>query len=199
MRSIPFLPELLVAFLGVGAAQAEPLTCDVFRDRLNGALLSSGQEMDAIAFKPGFSSVARGTRFDWSTPDLNGTLSCGPADQFEEFGVELHFKDRNEVARALLKFKTLQGASLCALTAGSMPVCIEFGRAMMQQALEQMGQAFNHGAREPAGLSARDVAAVHVELTSAPTLITYLVGPGRGSTIDAARQPLPAAGGTPPG
>ena len=67
---------------------------------------------------------------------------------------------------------------------------------MLQQALEQMGLAYNHGSKAPSGLADRTLfPGATAELTSAPSLITFVLGPGRGASLDAARQALvqPAA------
>ena len=99
---------------------------------------------------------------------------------------------------ALLKrFVAMQGASICALASDGTAQCEEAGRALLQQALEKMGQAYRRGSKSPNGLADRTLfPGANAEVTSASTLLTFLVGPGRGESLDATRKPLqPQASG----
>lgn len=189
----PWFVVPVLAICGAAPALADPLTCTAFRERLDAALLASQQNADAITFKPGFSSPERGTRYDFASGSLTGALRCTPADQFEEYEIDLQFQTGSTLASDLKQLMTAQGAGICALTAATAPACTEFGRTMLEAALSQMGAAFNHGVLHPSGLSESTLfGTLHLTLTSAPTLITFIVGPGLGHTFDATRQPLPA-------
>ena len=171
-----------------GAAFAATLSCTEFKVRIDGALLATGvQDTDAMTYELGFTNPSRGSRFSWRGNALSGTLACGVADQFEEFGVTLTFSKKDDVAAELKHFIAVSGASMCAVSSENAPACGDFARRMLQEGLEQMGQAFNHGSKTPAGISDRTILpGVNAELTSAPTLLTFLLG----GSVDASRQPL---------
>lgn len=196
MRTLGIRIAIAVAIMlpCAGTALAATLSCNEFKVRIDGALLATGsQDTDAMAFKRGFTNPARGSRFNWRGNGLSGTLACGVADQFEEFGVTLPFSKKDDVAAGLKHFIAVSGASMCALSSDNAPACGDFARSMVQEGLEQMGRAFNHGSKTPAGISDRAVVpGVNAELTSAPTLLTFLIGPGRGGSVEAVRTPLAA-------
>ncbi len=63
---------LALALLFATPAFGEPLSCDVFKDRLNGAILAAaGTEAEAAVFTPGFADPVRGTRYDWQASGLD--------------------------------------------------------------------------------------------------------------------------------
>jgi hypothetical protein len=192
-------PGLMLAAVSVAPASAAPLTCRVFKDRLNGALLAgAGAEAGAVVFKPGYTDPERGTRYDWTDSKLDGTMNCGPADEFQEFGISLEFRSKDSFADMLKHFMTVQGASICALASDGAAACEDAARTMLQEALAKMGQAYRRGSKSPSGLADRTILpGVSAEVTSASTLLTFLVGPGRGESLDAARTPLQHQPGKP--
>ncbi len=185
----------LILSLAATAAEAAPLTCDQFRDRLNGALAASGDpDVQATAYTVRSAASARGKSYDWTGGEIAGTMKCGPADQFEELYVGLRFVDRDKFADQVKRFVTFNGAAICSLVADGPVACANAGKLLLQNALKQMGAAYNHGSQSPSGLTDRVLApGVSAELTSAPTLMTFVIGPGRGGTLDDARQPLASA------
>lgn len=186
-----WLAGCLVALLfGTGVAGAASLTCEDYKDRLNSALLAGGSPA-AVGFVLGFANAVRGKRYDWNAGAMEGSMNCGPADQFEEFGIRLQFRDRSTFSETLKQFITIQGASICALASDTPPTCTNFGRRMLQTVLEQVGRDYTRGVKLPSAVVDRPVfPGTTASLASAPTLITFLVGPGLGSSLDAARQPL---------
>lgn len=191
-----FIVEIAVAIViglaSAGEAAAATLDCAAFKVRMDGALLATGlQDADALTFKVGFTDPVRGSRLSWSGSGLSGTMACGVADEFEEFGVSLAFTAKKDVAVGLKHFIAVGGASICALSSDTAPACGEMARGMVQESLEQMGKAFNHGSKTPAGTSERTVLpGVKADITSAPTLLTFLIGPDQGTAVDATRRPL---------
>ena len=201
MRHERLLLSSAVFLLCTSIAQAAPLTCTEYRNRLQGALLATGAKgLEVTDFKVGFENASYGKRYDWTSNELAGTMNCGPGDQFEEFYASLAFEKRNTFSASLTRFIALSGASICALSSDGATACSDAGRKMLQDGLEQMGRAYNKGARTPSSLVDRDLfKGAKAELTSAPTLVTFLVGPGRGAVLDEARQPLAASATTDPG
>lgn len=191
-----WLASCLVPLLfGTGVAGAASLTCEDYKDRLNGAMLAGGSPA-AVSFVLGFANAVRGKRYEWTAGAVEGSMHCGPSDQFEEFGIRLHFRDRSTFSETLKQFITIQGASICALVSDTPPACTNFGRRMLQTALEQVGRDYNRGVKLPSAVVDRPLfPGTTASLASAPTLMTFLVGPGLRSSLDAARQPLPP---TPP-
>ena len=177
------------------AASAKPLTCEQYKDRLGGALLATGEKkVDVPKFTLGFSDPVRGRRYDWGTLNLTGTLKCGPGDEFEEVYVSAAFERKDQFADTIQNFIVVSAATVCALSTNGAPACSDFSRSMLQDSLEQIGRAYNRGATRPSGLTNRDVVpGAKAELTAASTLVTLLIGPGRGATIDEERQPLAAS------
>lgn len=183
---------LALCAAGAATAGAEPLTCATFKDRLDAALLASADnDAAAVVTKPAFKDPVRGTRYDWTDGTLGGALSCGPADQFQEFGISLEFRTKETFAAMLKRFGSIQGASICALSSAGTDACEAAGRGVLREALEKMGDAYRRGAKAPSGLADRTLfPGANAEVTSASTLLTFLIGPGRGNTIEATRMPL---------
>ncbi len=171
---------------------AAPLTCDAFRDRVNGALMASGdKDAEAPNFKAGVTSPEGTRRYTWDTASLSGTMNCGPANQFAEFYISLEFASKDRFAEQIKRFVTLQGAAICALVKADPQGCADQGKLVLQDALKQMGAAYTHGSRNPSGLSDRTlVLNVNMESTAAPSLVTFTIGPGRGSTVDDTRREI---------
>ena len=190
---------IVIIVLAAISAKAETLTCASFRDRLADSVLATGSK-DAVVFRPGFTDPSHHSRDDWGTDSVGGALRCGPGDEFEEFDLSLQFNTKETFADDLNRFLVMQGAIICALAQESASACKQYGRSMLQDALEQMGRNASHGAKSPSGLVDRTLfAGASAELTSAPSLVTFVVGPGRGGTVDASRPPLPKPTEKPPG
>lgn len=180
----------LIAF--VGTAHADVLTCDTYRTRLDEALRAGDEHATPLPLTLAFTSPVRGKRYGWDQgKGLSGSLNCGPADQFEEFGIELQFDRKQTFAADLKRLIDMQAASICALSSSQAPVCNDFGRAMLKDVLQQMGKAATGGVKTPSGLSDKTLfGPVRAELVSSSTQVSFLIGPGRGETMDATRQPL---------
>lgn len=189
---------VLLGWTAVGAAA--PLTCTVFKDRLNGAILATGaKDLQAAAFTLAFDSPGRGKRYAWTSDGIDTTLTCGTADQFEEIYLALAFEKKDTFAATLSRFVGITGSAACALATDGPGACDAFARNLLQTGLEQMGRAYKSGASSPSALIDRDVVpGVKAEFTAAPTLLTVLLGPGRGSSLDEARQTLATTGAPAP-
>ena len=192
MSHVRWIGGTLALLVFGGMAQAAPLTCTDFRDRLNGAMLASAAKDVQIAdYRLAYDNPVRGKRYAWTMAGIEGSLSCGTGDSFEELSMRLAFAKKETFAQTLSQFIALSGASICALASDGATLCADVGRTMLQSGLEQMGGKYNHGNKAPSGLVDRTLMpGVTAELTAAPTAITFLVGPGRGSSIDAERKPL---------
>ena len=189
---------VVIVLLGAASARADTLTCAVFRERLAGSVLAAGAK-DAVTFRPGFTDASHHTRDDWGDQRIGGALRCGPSDEFEEFGLSLQFNTKETFVDDLNRFMVMQGAIICALAQQSASGCKQYGRSMLQEALEQMGRNANRGAKTPSGLVDRTLfAGASAELTSAPSLVTFVVGPGHGGTVDTSRPALPEPAENPP-
>ena len=181
----------LVGF--VGAAQADILTCDTYRTRLDEALRAGDAQATPLPLTLAFSDPVRGKRYGWDRGDgLSGSLNCGPADQFEEFNLQLRFDRKQTFAADFKRLIDLQAGSICALSSSQIGACADLGRVMLKDVLQQMGKAATAGIKTPSGLSDKTVfGPVKAELVSSSTQVSFLVGPGRGTTMEATRQPLP--------
>jgi hypothetical protein len=190
MRTLQLMISALLLTAAGANAQAASLTCDLFRDRLNAALMLSGdKDVEALRFAPATVQTGRGQRLSWTTSDLDGTVECDRANGFTEFFLNAQFNNKDEFAAQLKRLTTVSGASLCALASDGFSACADFSRAMLRTVLEQIGSAYNHGAKNPSGIVSRPVVpGAKAELTAAATLITFLVD--RDGTLDEARQPL---------
>ena len=193
-----------LAVLGIlacaGAAAAAPLSCEQFKDRLSGALLASGdKQFEVPRFEPTNGSSAHGQRFNWSSSGLDGTVSCDKEARFDEFFVNAHFESKKTFADTLTRFITITGASICALAADGAVTCADFGRSMLQDALEQVGRGYNRGITTASGLSDRaPFSGVKAELTAASTLVTFLLAPDEGTTLSEERHRITPQPAKPP-
>ena len=192
MRRICLTVAAVLSLFRVASSDAAPLTCEHYRDRLTGALAASNEgDTDTPTFTLNSTSAERGQRYQWSTGALSGTMSCNTAGQFEEFYAEVRFTSRDGIASLLKRYIGLNGAAICALATDEAVACSNFGKLMLQDTLRQMGDAAKRRLPSPSGLSDRTLFdGVTAELTAAPTFFSFIIGPGRGATVDETRRSL---------
>jgi hypothetical protein len=173
-------------------AAAQPLTCDLFQDRLNGNLIVSDNEApEAPVFRETGSSPNGTTRLAWRTSSLEGTMTCGPDRIFKEFYVNLAFASRDRFVEQIKRFVALSGAAVCATSDATPPVCTDVGKQLLQTGLQQMGSAFQKKVSAPSGIASRKLQPeLTADLTAAPTLITFSLTVNEGASLDAQRAPL---------
>jgi hypothetical protein len=190
VRTLRLMACAGLLIVGVGNATAAGLTCDQFRDRLNGALMLSGdKDVEGLDFAASAAQSGRGQRLSWTTSGLDGTVECDASNAFSEFFVNAQFRSKEEFSAQLKRLTTVSGASICALASDGFSACAEFSRGMLRTVLEQIGSAYNHGAKNPSGIVSRPVVpGAKAELTAAATLVTFLID--RDGTLDEARQTL---------
>ncbi|MCW6511226.1 hypothetical protein [Lichenifustis flavocetrariae] len=174
------------------AASAEPLTCELFRERLNGGLLIVGDpapEVPVFVQKAG--GGGGGKRYSWSTTDLSGTMTCDAAGLFREFYVTLEFNSRDRFAEQLKRLVAMNGAALCSLAADVPAACVDTGKALLQQALQQTGEAYKRKLDHPSSIATlKPVPNVTAEMTAALSLITFSLAVDDGATLDQVRKPF---------
>ena len=185
----------LLAALASPASAANPLSCETFRQRLNETLPTVDNGADPIRdYALAYDNAARGKRYNWTSAGLGGTLTCGADSAFQEYTVDVQFDRKGAFADEIKSITRFSGAATCALTSDPVPACRDFSRRMLQDAVSQMGKAYKAGSSAPSGLSdAVLFPGVAAELTASPSLISFVIGPGRGSSMDEARKPLVAA------
>ncbi|MDX7950656.1 hypothetical protein P7D22_05620 [Lichenihabitans sp. Uapishka_5] len=184
-----------VALLGMGSmVVADPLTCKTFKDRLGEALVDAADlGSEAPDFKDSRSTTEGGSHANWTTSALTGSLACGPGDRFQEFYVSLTVANRDRFADQLRRLVALDGAAVCSVAAGSAAACGDTGKLLVQDAMQQMGVGFKRRATNPSGTSDRLLwPDLKLEMTAAPTLITFSMAVPDGATLAEARRPLPA-------
>jgi hypothetical protein len=175
------------------AAAAQPLTCDEFRDRLNGNIIVADAEApEAPVFRESGPSSGETARVPWRTSSLDGTLTCGPGQEFREFYVTLAVTSRERFVAQLRRFVAMNGAAICATSEATLPACTDTGKLLLQSSLEQMGSAFKKKLNNPNGVASRQLQPeLRADLTAAPTLMTFSLDVGEGAHLDATRPPLP--------
>lgn len=180
--------------VSIGAAAAQPLTCETFRSRLDGALVTTAvadANTEAPVFEQRRVLPDGGSRATWKTSDLSGTLTCGGGDSFQEFYVSREVVPKSQLAQQVDHLVALNGAAICTLLSGPPAACIDAGKLLLQNAIQQMGAGFAKHVNNPNGLShANFQGGVTGELTAAPTLITFSLAAKDGGTVDASRPPL---------
>ena len=184
---------IIGGLFAAGAAQAEPLTCATFRDRMNGALVAAadpGSEMPD--YKDARTTSGGGSHANWDTTALSGSLSCGARDAFQEFYVSLDITSRDRFVEQLKRFVALNGAAICSTATAGPPACTDAGKALLQSALTLMGTGFQRRVTNPSGTSTRMLwPDLKAEITAAPSLITFSLAVPDGASLDGERRPLP--------
>ena len=183
----------VLSLLGAVAAQAEVLTCAVFKDRLAQAL---GQQTKGAA-APHFADFGGSRsvgRYDWSSaPDLAGKLTCGPDDAFADFFMAYGTGARasSDIPGDLGRFDALAAASVCALSNGSPEACKAMVTTMTGDGIDQYKEDMAQHDERPQSLQDYDFAPdLDAVFYLTPTALSWAVGPGVFKTVEAARPPL---------
>jgi hypothetical protein len=189
------LVAVFATLLTPASARADPLTCAQFKLRLDRAIHDMGALVAAPGpLKPSYVGGEAGKRFDWDgITGLAGTMTCGPSDAFEDFGIAIEesYRTSDDLPLVLDRFMELASASVCALADGEAKDCRALIKTMTVGSLGQFKAAMAKGEAMPTGT--RDffiVDGVDAELDMTPVGINWSIGPGLAMTTDALKKPL---------
>ena len=185
---------LFLALIGPACARAEVLTCATFKQRLTEAL---GAQPAGVALKPSFAAEGgsgRVKRYDWAgVPDLAGKLTCGADDAFADFFMA--FEPRARLSPAvpadLTRFDALAAASVCALSDAAPDACRAMVATMTEDGTDGYTEDLASGKARPQNLQDYDFAPdLDAVFYVTPAALSWAVGPGIFTTLDAARPPF---------
>lgn len=138
--------------IAAGAAQAAPLTCEMFKERLHNVVDREGNKIAQINhYRLVYDGGDAGRRYEWDDiVNLSGNLNCGKNDEFVDFSVEL---DPGNGLKAVdhARMAVLASTSVCALTSSDHDACFAFVQKMLTVSTKQFKTEVDRGEKYPSG------------------------------------------------
>lgn len=192
MRASILAGALAVSAWWCGAATASPLTCEMFKQRLHQMIDRDGNHIAQIEhYRFDGPDTDGGKSYVWDDiVGLNGSLSCGPKDEFGDFTASMPL-DNGLKAIVYGRFVKLASLTTCALSSSDEPQCFEFANKMLDVGVSDLKKQVDRGEKYPVGtcdfyLFGKIDAELDVRLSS----FDWSVGPGKFQTMEEARLPL---------
>jgi len=178
-RSILFLATALVV-ISAGPAQALPLTCEAFKNRLFDSVKEIGHVAQPMGYNELYKASDGSSTYEWhGVVGLTGELKCSPNDGFREFDAAMQYPpEKDQFSMYEGRLNALAAGTLCALSGSNSGQCVATAGQMHAAAQREYTTQYGSGEEDPVGIRTLEVVTdVTAEFDVKKSDVLWYIGP----------------------